>query len=121
MLCFNLKLVNFNDEKIETSYLTDRQQKVDVVRADVVLSQVNDGAHEGLLTVMVGRHFTDGSGELSHLDFSFVVSLEAGEHHLALAGLEAVDNARNGTLVVQVGEEDQLLVDEVLEGCKFVR
>ena len=63
---------------------------------------------------MVGRHFANGSCELSNLDLALVVSLEAGEHDLALAGLEAVDDARDGTLVVQVGEENQLLVDEVL-------
>jgi hypothetical protein len=70
--------------------------------------------HKRLLSVMVGGHFTDGSGKLGHLDFALVVTLEASEHHLALAGLEAVHHARDRTLVVQVGEENQLFVDEVL-------
>lgn len=65
---------------------------------------------------MVSRHFTDGSGKLRDFDFSFVVTLEAGVHDLALAWLKAVDNAWDGTFVVQVGEKDQFLVDEVLEG-----
>ena len=51
---------------------------------------------------------------MGNLDLAFVVSLDAGEHDLALAGLEAVNDARDGTLVVQVGEENQLFVDEVL-------
>jgi hypothetical protein len=70
--------------------------------------------HKRLLSVMVGGHFTDGSGKLGNLDFALVVTLEASEHHLALAGLEAVHHARDRTLVVQVGEENQLFVDEVL-------
>ena len=70
--------------------------------------------HERLFSVVVGRHLADRSCELGNLDLAFVVSLDAGEHDLALAGLEAVNDARDGTLVVQVGEENQLFVDEVL-------
>ena len=44
-----------------------------------------------------------------HLDVLLQVALEAGEHDLALAGLEAVHHGRDGTLQVGAGEQDQLL------------
>ena len=77
-------------------------------------SLIRELTHERLFSVMVGRHFTNRSGKLRNLYFSFVVTLEAGEHDLPLTGLEAVDNAWDRTLVVQVREEDQFFVDEVL-------
>ena len=64
--------------------------------------------------MMIGRHFSHTARQLCHLHFLLLhVLLEASEHHLPLAGLESVHEAGDGSLVVQVGEQHQLLVDEV--------
>ncbi len=92
---------------------TDGHEQIDVVAANEILGQVDDGSHERLFTVMVGRQLGNGTSQLGNLDLAPVLPLEAGEEHLALAGLQAVDHRRDRTLVVQVAEQDQLLVDKV--------
>lgn len=56
-----------------------------------------------------------GSGR-AHLDLLLQLALEAAEQDLALTGLEAVDDRRNGADVVGHREEDELLVDKVGDG-----
>ena len=65
--------------------LSDGLQEVDVVGADVVLGEADDGAHEGHFSVVVGRHLAHGARQLCHLHLALVVPLQAREHHLALA------------------------------------
>ena len=48
-----------------------------------------------------------------YLDFLLVVPLETGEEHLPLPRLQPINKTRDGTLVVGVGKQHQLLVDEV--------
>jgi len=98
-----------------SSYLANWQQDVDVVWSNKVLTELQNCPDEGLFAMMVGRHLSDWSGELRNFYFAFVVPLEADIHDLPLAGLEAVDDARDRTLYVQIGVPDQLFVDEVLE------
>ena len=62
---------------------------------------------------MVGGHFADGAGQLCDLHLLLVGATEAREENLTLTGLEAIDQRRNGALVIHVREEDQLLVDEL--------
>ena len=63
--------------------------------------------------MVVGGHLSDRSRQLRHLDLPLVVPLEAREHDLPLPGLEPVHHRGDRPLVVQVGEEDELLVDKV--------
>ena len=58
-------------------------QEVDVVRADVVLGHVDDGAHEGGLSVVVGGYLRNGASQLSHLHVPLVLPLETSEEDLA--------------------------------------
>jgi hypothetical protein len=48
--------------------------------------------------------------ELRDLDVLLQVALEAAEHDLALAGLEAVDERRDRALEVGAAEQDELLL-----------
>jgi hypothetical protein len=52
----------------------------------------------------------DVAGELRDLDVAAEVALEAREEDLALPGLEAVDDRRDGALEVGAREEDELLL-----------
>lgn len=63
--------------------------------------------------MVVGRVLRHVAGELGDLDLILELSLEAGEEHLPLPGLQAVTELRNGPGAIREREEDQLLVDEV--------
>ena len=65
--------------------LSDGLEEVDVVGADEVLCEADDGAHEGHLAVVVGRHLAHRAGQLGHLHLALVVPLQAREHDFALA------------------------------------
>ena len=65
------------------------------------------------LSMMVRRVFSDVSAKLGDLDFSLELLLEACVQHLALRWFEAVQDVRNGSNVVTLGEKDELSVDEV--------
>ena len=56
----------------------------------------------------------DVAAELRHLDVGPELTLETGEEHLALRRLEAVDDRRDRTHQIRSGEQDELLVDEVI-------
>lgn len=113
--------------------LTVRIERVEVVAADKFLRETDDGHVETHVTVVVRRVLCDVSRELSDLDHASAsptsmgagradldlrleLALEAREEHLALSGLEAIDDRGNGSDVVRHREEDELLVDEVCEG-----
>mmetsp|Transcript_10187 Transcript_10187/g.28817 ORF Transcript_10187/g.28817 Transcript_10187/m.28817 type:complete len:406 (-) Transcript_10187:349-1566(-) len=90
------------------------EQQVHVVGPNVVLGQANNGAGKTLLSVVVRRVLRDVSRELGDLDVGLEVALEPTVHDLPLAGLEAIEDTRNGPLQISPGEQDQFLVDEVL-------
>ena len=93
--------------------LTGREEEVDVVRSNVVLSHSDDGAVERRLTVVVRRVLADVARQLSDLDLALQLLLEAGVEHLALRGLEAVHDVRDRAVVVVLAEKHELAVDEV--------
>lgn len=93
--------------------LTNREQEINIIRADEILRQIHDRAHQRRLAVVIRRQLGHGTGELRDFNLFDEISLETREHDLALAGLEAVDERGNGTLVVQVGEEHELFVHEL--------
>jgi hypothetical protein len=64
--------------------LTVGQQQIDIVGANVVLGQVDDGGHEGRLAVVVRRVLSHRTGQLRHFHLPFVVSLQASEQHLPI-------------------------------------
>ena len=93
--------------------MTGGIEKIDVIAADVVLSQTDDGGHQRSLTVMVGRMFSHRAGQLGHFDLLLVVSFDAREEHFPLSGLQTVHQTGNGALVVQITEQHQLFVHEI--------
>ena len=94
--------------------LTGGHQEVDVVGSDEILRETDDGGNQGSLTVVVRGVLGDVTAELGHLDVRLELALEAREEHLALRGLEAVHDAGNGAQEICAGEEDKLLVDEIV-------
>ena len=68
------------------------------------------------LSMVIGRVLGNGPSQLRDLDLPLVVALEAGEEDLPLAWLQTVHHAGNGALIVHVGEQNQLLVDELRVG-----
>ena len=95
--------------------LTGRGEQVDVVATDEGLGHANDGALKRGLTVVVGRVLTDITGQLSHLNLALELPLEAGKQDLTLRGLESVEDVGDGTGIVGIREQDQLLVHKVRE------
>lgn len=70
--------------------------------------------------MVVGGLLGHRTGQLGHLDFLLnQVALDAGEHDLALARLQAVHEGGDGPHVVHVAEQDQLTVDELVVGDVF--
>mmetsp|Transcript_113556 Transcript_113556/g.242368 ORF Transcript_113556/g.242368 Transcript_113556/m.242368 type:complete len:261 (-) Transcript_113556:1491-2273(-) len=63
--------------------------------------------------MVVGGMLGHVADKLGHLHVVLQLPLEAPKQHLTLAGLEAVDHRWDGTDHVGLGEEHQLLVDEV--------
>mmetsp|Transcript_19270 Transcript_19270/g.48231 ORF Transcript_19270/g.48231 Transcript_19270/m.48231 type:complete len:400 (-) Transcript_19270:1310-2509(-) len=93
--------------------LAARDQQIDVVGPDKVLSQPDNRSHQRHFSVVVRRVLRNVACELRHFHLRLELPLEAAEEHLPLTGLEAVHDAGNGALVVGHGEENELLVDEV--------
>jgi len=86
--------------------LTGGSEKIDVVGPDEGLAHTNNGTLEGDLAMMVGRVLRNITSELSYLDLSLELTLEAGEEDLSLRRLEAVHNVRNASGVICVREQD---------------
>ena len=117
---------------ISGSELSVGQQEVEVVTADVILSQVNDRHCQTLLPMVVSGVFRDVADELSHLqqwsvtvqepynppnesclDFLLEFPLEATPDDLPLTGFETVTYGWDGSNIVRDREKDELLVDEI--------
>ena len=56
------------------------------------------------LTMVISRHFRHRPGKLCHFQLLYQISFEAGVDDFALARFEAVNQWRNGTVVVHVAE-----------------
>ncbi len=65
---------------------------------------------------MIGGLLPYGTRQLCHFRFLGPTTLKACEHDFPLPGLEAVHQTGNGSFVVHIGKEDQLLVDEIRVG-----
>lgn len=95
--------------------LTGGCEEVDVVGAGEGLGHADDGSGKGHLSVVVGAVLSHVPGELGDLDLSLELPLEAREEDLPLGGLEAVEHVRDRPGVVSLGEENELLVNELGE------
>ena len=62
---------------------------------------------------MVDGVFGDVSCKLGYFNFTFQLSFEASKQHLSLRRLKAIDDTRDGALVVVVAKLNVFLVDEV--------
>ena len=77
------------------------------------MRHVDNGALQRLLAVVVGRVLGNVARQLGDLDFVFgQFALQAAKQHLALRRLEAVQQIGNGAVVVVLGKENVLAVDE---------
>jgi hypothetical protein len=63
--------------------------------------------------MMIGRVFSDVTGQLRHLDFLHKVTLETSEQNLSLTRLQSINHRSNATMIVCVAEMNVLFVDEV--------
>ena len=94
--------------------LAGGHQQVHVVAPDKILRQADDGGREAGLAVVVRGVLRDVAGELRNFDVGLELTLEAREEHLPLRGLEPVDDGRDRSHEIRTGEEDELLVDEIV-------
>mmetsp|Transcript_23554 Transcript_23554/g.64092 ORF Transcript_23554/g.64092 Transcript_23554/m.64092 type:complete len:425 (-) Transcript_23554:201-1475(-) len=96
--------------------LPGRRQEVQVVGADKVLGQRDDGSLQRDLAVVVGGLLRDVAGQLRHLDVVLHVPLEGRPHDLPLHGLEAVHDRGDAAEHIVLGKLHELLLDKVRVG-----
>lgn len=72
--------------------------------------------HCTYFTMVIGREFSHWTSQLGHFDF-FIdkISLEASKENFSLTRLQTVNEGRNRSLQVHVGEQDELTIDELVE------
>jgi len=71
--------------------------------------------------MMIGRVLCDVPTQLSDLDLTLELALEAGKQNLPLPWLETVAEARDGSGAISDRELDELLVDEILVSESLLR
>ena len=95
------------------SELPRREERVDVVRAAVVLRHLVDRREQRLLAVLIRHLLADQLAQIRHLLLLHVVLLQARPHDLPLRQLQSVSDRLDRQLAVVGRENDQLLEDKV--------
>lgn len=72
--------------------LANRLQEVDVIATNKILCQVDNSGHEWLFTVMVWWVFSNWTSQLSHFNFTFVITLQTSEKHLQDYGTHQLED-----------------------------
>lgn len=96
--------------------LTIGREQVDVITANKVLGQTNNGARQRLFAVVVCRLLRDVPNQLGNLDLFDDFLLECAKQHFSLTRLETVGHGGDRADIVRHRKEDKLFVDKVRDG-----